>query len=406
MTAPETIPIRDTSGLLGFVAVDSVVRGMASGGLRMRPDVTGAELALLARTMTLKYGFLGMPKGGAKGGIRFDPEGDPVEVKSVLCRFGRAIRPLIESGRYMPGPDMGVDNGRLRYLLEESGATIRAGALWPFSLQGDFTAAGVVESFGRSARWLGIPAAGRTASIEGLGAVGLNVARRLAAQGVRITAVATRHGAIGVEEGIDPARWVSFIEEHGESAVGSFPGAERLDRGEFLSRRVSAFIPCARHHTVTPADASRLGTKLIVAGANNPLSSDAREAAERAGIAVLPDFVTNAGGVLGGAIAHGGVDPRVVPSLVEPIIGAAIDSLLRTADRSGGSVYDLGVEAALSRFEGMRASRTSPLFLLGLALHRRGLVPGAMTRLFARAFVVRTRRAAASFGRPVRRGTI
>ncbi len=302
MAKPEIITVRDGGGLIGFVAIDSEVCGKASGGLRMHAEVSEDELSLLARTMTLKYGFLGMPKGGAKGGIRFDPEGDPDEMRAILGRFGRAIAPLIVSGRYVPGPDMGVGDGSLLHLMACSGVPFRAESPWRFQAQGDFTAAGVVESFDRALGWLGVPAAGRTASIEGVGAVGLNVVRRLARLGTRVTAVATRRGAIRVKDGLDPEQWASFVQKHGESALHSYPGAEAIDRAGFLGQRVSAFIPCAHHHTVAAGDVAALGSKLIVAGANNPLSNDARKAAELIGIVVLPEFITNAGGVLGHSV--------------------------------------------------------------------------------------------------------
>src|SRR3989304_5438495 len=94
--------------VLGYVAIDSTVRDRSCGGLRMLPDIDEAEIRALARSMTLKYGFLGLPQGGAKAGVRCDPEAPKEERRQRLATFGQAIAPLLLSRIYVPGTDMGT----------------------------------------------------------------------------------------------------------------------------------------------------------------------------------------------------------------------------------------------------------------------------------------------------------
>lgn len=116
--------IRDGSPV-GFLAVDSTVAGRACGGLRLAPGVDEAEVRVLARSMTLTYGFLGLPQGGAKAGVRGDPEAPEEERRALLRAFGRAIAPLLRARLYTPGPDMGTTNEDIRQMLAAAGARPR-----------------------------------------------------------------------------------------------------------------------------------------------------------------------------------------------------------------------------------------------------------------------------------------
>ena len=105
----------------GRVVIDRFVAGSSSGGVRMRKDVTSEELRRLAAAMTLKFGFLGIPQGGAKAGIGFDP-GAPEEArKQALFRFGREIAPLVRNRTFIPGPDMGTSPEDIRVSLRRRG---------------------------------------------------------------------------------------------------------------------------------------------------------------------------------------------------------------------------------------------------------------------------------------------
>lgn len=383
---PEIIPVRDPeAGLEGWVAIDRTVRGQASGGLRMTPWVDGDELALLARTMTWKYGFLGIPKGGAKAGIRFDGEREPERVPDLLARFGRAIRPLIQSRRYVPGPDMGTDEERIRHLLRSCGCLGREGEAWRWAESGRYTAAGVVGAFHAARRAAG--GKGRpTAGIEGYGAVGGSAARMLAEEGVSVVAIAIRQGAVHNDKGIDLDVWESFLRSGGAADTRRFSGGETISREEFLRLPVSAFLPCAVTHTIREADAPIVGAPLIVPGANNPIEPAARGILESRGVVILPEFVTNTGGILGGALEHGGLSPDEASRRSREAIGGAVAALLDGASRRGLTPTDLAERTVRVRFERVAAAPTSPLLLGALALRRRGLLPRPLSRLLAASY--------------------
>ncbi|MFH1279777.1 MAG: Glu/Leu/Phe/Val dehydrogenase dimerization domain-containing protein [Candidatus Eisenbacteria bacterium] len=382
---PEIIAVRDPeAGLEGWVAIDRTVRGRAGGGLRVTPWVNAEELALLARTMTMKYGFLGIPKGGAKAGIRFDGEKDPEKALDLLARFGRAIRPLIESRRYVPGPDMGTDEERIRHLLRSCGCLGGEGEAWRWAESGRYTAAGVVGAFREAYRTAG--GDGRpTAVIEGYGAVGGNAAHMLVRSGVPVVAIATRHGAVHNGAGIDLEEWETFLRGGGPSELREFRGAETIGREDFLRLPVAAFLPCAIAHTIRTADAAIVGARMIVPGANNPIEPGAGEILESRGTIVLPDFVTNTGGILGGALEHGGLSPDEAARRVREAIGGAVSALLDQASRSGLTPTALAERTVLARFERVAGAHSSPLLLFGLALRRRGLLPRVVSRFLASA---------------------
>jgi hypothetical protein len=115
------ITVSRGSETLGYLAIDSPVDGRAQSGLRPLPDIDESAMRGLASAMTLKYGFLGLPQGGAKAGVMGDPEASLPERHSRLAAFGKAIAPLLRAGIYMPGTDMGTDMEDIRMVLSAAG---------------------------------------------------------------------------------------------------------------------------------------------------------------------------------------------------------------------------------------------------------------------------------------------
>jgi len=387
----------ESEGLLGWVVIDTTVRGQSSGGLRMHPALTEPELRDLARTMTLKYGFLGMPKGGAKAGIRFDPEKDRAEALRLLGLFGKAIRPIIESRRFLPGPDVGTGAREITHLFRECGAPFREEELWSYEDSGGHTAAGVVEAYRRVAARLSIPPEESTVVIEGSGAVGNAVFRKLTAMGVRVAALSNRFGWIFNPNGIDGPAWTSFLASCGPEEITRFPGAEEVTREEALRFPAAAFLPCALSHTIGEKEAAWLVAKVVVPGANNPWTPQARLRLESRGILLLPDFVVNSGGVLGGALQHGGLSREEAERKVADLVGRAVDVLLEKAESLSLSPIVLAEEASTRRFRAMRNAPSSRILLALLAMKRRGLIPSTLGPFLARRFAARLGRGIARF---------
>lgn len=387
---PEIVEVSDRSaGLQGWVVIDSTFSGQASGGLRIHPEVSAEELALLARTMTLKYSFLKIPKGGAKAGIRLDPAADRDTTFDLIERFGRKIRPLIQTRRFIPGPDMGTDDALMRHLFHACGDSIRESELWDYSESGRFTATGVVESYNRAARSAGLRPEHATASIEGIGAVGMAVMRMLHARGVRITAIANRYGKIQIPGGIDPEKWHSFSTEEGEKRILEFPGADPLDPDRFLTLPVDSFFPCAAMHTINELSASSIRAKIIVPGANNAITEKAMTMLHEKNVLVLPDFVANCGGVLGGALHHAGIPSEEVVGKVGAVVGEAMSALLREAAIENMPVVTIAKRISLARYRKVRQRVSSRMLVASLAFQRTGLVPRVLSLWLARRYADR-----------------
>jgi glutamate dehydrogenase (NAD(P)+) len=367
---------------IGCVVIDTTVGGRACGGVRLLPDVEEGELRLLARSMTLKYGFLGLPQGGAKAGILGDPEAPPPERNRRIERFAEAVAPLLRSRTFVPAADMGTDDADVRRMLDVAGVKRGARELRDVD-SGYYTALTVFAGARCAARRLGMPLARMTAAIEGFGKVGSALARLLAAAGSRIVAISTSQGAIYNPAGLDVERLVTLGARKGSDPVEGYREAEHLPREALLELPVDLLSPCARHHSLRADNARAVSARIVSAGANNPLTPDAERILFERGVICLPDFVTNAGGVLGGTMAFASVGRPRIERFVETEFEARIAWMLEEAQRRTLPPSAIATSLAERRFDEVRraAERRAPraaLFAAGLALYRRGLVPGRL----------------------------
>ncbi len=386
----------------GWVVVDSAVRGRSCGGLRMLPDVGEEELRLLARAMTLKFGLLGLPQGGAKAGVRFDPEAPQPERAACLERFGRAIQSLLRSRLYVPFADMGTDNPSIRRMLQAVGAPVRRRELRG-ERSGFWTACGVFAAARRACRHLGWSLEGRSAAIEGFGKVGGSLARLLAGAGVRVTAVATSRGALFNPGGLDVDRLSRLAERAGSALVEEYREADRLPRERLIEAPADILAPCARHHSIRADNAGSVRARLIAPGANAPLTAEAERRLEDRGVLCLPDFLANAGGVLGGTMEFAGLPEGLLRRLLETALERLAGWLLEEAAARRCSLRLLAEAAALARHAELRRRAESPgwsgrLFEAGLELYRRGLIPAAVAGRLAPLYFRRLARPPAGAG--------
>jgi glutamate dehydrogenase (NAD(P)+) len=161
------IKVSDGSDVIGYVAIDSTVGGRSCGGLRMLPDIDEDEMRGLARAMTLKYGFLGLPQGGAKAGVRYNPEAPQPERWQRLAKFGQAIAPMLLSRVYVPATDMGTDNADIRSMLQAVGMRINRREL-SGTQSGYYTALTLLIGAKRAVRHISLALSECTVAIEGL----------------------------------------------------------------------------------------------------------------------------------------------------------------------------------------------------------------------------------------------
>ena len=367
---------------LGFVVVDSTVNGRARGGLRLIEDVTEAEIRGAARAMTLKYGLLGLPQGGAKAGLRGASEATQEQLRQYLIAFARAAGPLLTDSVYVPDADMGTNAQDIRWMMRTIGCPVRRRD-WRGSRSGYYTAVSCMVSAEAGAEHLGIPLDGCRVAIEGFGSVGSALGALMRDRGAKVIAISTSHGAVCNPNGLDVDRMASLIAELGSGAVKLYEDAEQLDRSALLELPVDILCPCARFQSIDQNNASRVSARMICAGANDPLSPDAERILFERGTLYLPDFVTNCGGVLGGTMEFASVKPKRITATIVDNIGPLAARLLDLARRKGVTPRSLAEPMAMERFERVRAAAAHPtlrsrLFAVGLESYRRGWAPSSL----------------------------
>lgn len=368
--------------VLGYVAIDSTVGGRSCGGLRMLPDIEKAEIQALARSMTLKYGFLGLPQGGAKAGVIGNPEAPRPERLERLVEFGHAIAPLLQSKTFVPNTDMGMQSADIHHMLNALGIRVGRRELQSNS-SGYYTAQSVLAGVVQSARHIGLNLSKCTAAIEGFGNVGRPLASLLARAGTRVVAISTSRGALYNPSGLDANRLLLLAEEAGSRVVEVYPEAEWIDREKLLELPIDILCPCARWNSLNMSNAPRILAKVICPGANNPVTPDAEHALFERGVLCLPDFVTNCGGVLGGTMEFASVSRERISTFINHHIGVRIAWLLNEAKSKHQLPREVAVPFALRRFNQVAQSAEHPtplsrLFSLGLEFYRHGWIPGRL----------------------------
>ncbi len=329
----QVIVVNDAaSGLTGYVVVDNLAAGPAIGGVRMAADISVLEVARLARAMTLKNAMAGLPHGGAKGGIVGDPL-MPREVKVALVRaFGSRIRDV--SG-YIPGPDMGLDEGLMAHLRETCGRAVGLPPVLggiPLDVLGA-TGFGLAVSVEVAAERGFVDLQGAQVVVQGFGSVGQHTARFLSERGAVLVAASDTRGAIMSNEGLDVASLIAHKRATG--AVSDFPGSTEVAAESLIPLPCDIWVPAARPDVFTVKNASDLRAKIILEGANIPASPEAEEVLHGLGVLVLPDFVANAGGVICAAVEYAGGTASQAFAVIEERIRTNTAQMLDMATETG-----------------------------------------------------------------------
>ncbi|MER6456452.1 Glu/Leu/Phe/Val dehydrogenase dimerization domain-containing protein [Streptomyces sp900105245] len=309
------------TGRRGFLVVDRLVRGVASGGLRMRAGCTLEEVAGLARGMTMKealhYNPEGryVPLGGAKGGIDCDPR-DP-GAYGLLVRYLRAVRPYIESF-WTTGEDLGLTQDLVDRAAAEAGLVSSIQAVYPllddeaaarrrladaFAVEVDGIGldelaggCGVAESVLAALDRASVPYRGTRVAVQGLGTMGGATARFLARAGLTVVAVADVKGTIANPAGLDVEALLAARDAYGTVDRGVLrPGDRELPGDAWLSTEAEVLVPAAVSYAIGIADQERVTARWIVEAANMPVVPEAEVLLAARGVTVLPDVVVNSG---------------------------------------------------------------------------------------------------------------
>ncbi|MGB9958825.1 glutamate dehydrogenase GdhB (plasmid) [Haloferax prahovense] len=304
-----TVPIERDDGTVevftGYRAQHDSVRGPFKGGLRYHPDVTRDECVGLGMWMTWKCAVMGLPFGGAKGGIAVNSkELSPTEKERLTRRFAQEVRDVIGPKQDIPAPDMGTDPQTMAWLMDaysmQEGETIPGVVTGKPPVVGG--SEGREEAPGRSVAIITKLACeyydwelnNTTVAVQGYGSVGANAARLLDNWGATIIAISDVNGAMYEPGGIDTAT----VPSHDEVPEAVTEYADNtISNEELLTVDVDVLIPAALGNVITKENAEAIDADLIVEGANGPTTSTADSILADRGVAVIPDILANAGGV-------------------------------------------------------------------------------------------------------------
>lgn len=317
-------------GLRAIVVIDNTAAGPAIGGARMAPDVSAVECFRLARAMTLKNASCGLRHGGAKSVIFGDP-GMPSHQKEQLIRaFATAIEPLSD---YIPGPDMGTDETAMGWVHDEIGRAVglpaEIGGI-PLDQIGA-TGFGVAIAAEVAAPFAGLCLDGARVVLQGFGAVGEHTARFLAEKGARLVGVADIGGAVTNADGID-IEALTLLKRKGHS-VSDYPGGRQISNEALVAVPCDVWIPAARPDVLRADNIARLDCRLVVQGANVPVTLEAERFMHERGIISVPDFIANAGGVIAAAVEYdGGVTSTAFAAIEEKVGGNTRNTLQRAKE--------------------------------------------------------------------------
>ena len=325
------------SGMKGVAVIHSTVSGRAAGGIRMLPDITTREIALLAKTMTYKNGILGSPMGGAKAGIWADPGIKGEEREKIMTAFGRALEPLISSGLIL-GADIGTNEHDVIAVYKAAGQYRSDEAVQEMDgepLENLVTGYGVFVAAGKACEAADLDLSGAKVAIEGFGKVGGGLARYLHEAGAGIVAISTVHGAVYNENGLDVKKLLEARKDLGDMAVQEYTEGVHLDVKELFTLPVDILIPGARPFVIDGRNADQVQARVISSSANIPITDEAEEILFQKGVVVVPDFISNAGGVLVHVVhAFGGGTDDVFTS-IRRVIGDLTQEVLSESSATG-----------------------------------------------------------------------
>ncbi len=304
------IPVRRGDGKIhvykGYRVQHNGARGPYKGGLRYHPAVDLDEVRALAMLMTWKTAIVGIPYGGAKGGI--DCPGNklpPDELQAITRSFMDKLHKVLGPNRDIMAPDVNTSAQVMAWLMDEygklSGHTPAIVTGKPVPLEGSYgresaTGRGLVYMFREAAPRVGLTPSETTCVVQGFGNVGSWAARILAQLGVRLVGVSNADGAIRSDAGIDATKLSEFLSQGGN--ITEFEGAEPIPPEDLFTIPCDVLVPAALGGMIHEGNADGINCRMLLEGANSPTTPGADEILNDKGVFVIPDVMANAGGVV------------------------------------------------------------------------------------------------------------
>lgn len=303
------IPVRMDDGRLeifiGYRIQHNNSRGPYKGGVRFHPEANDEEVRALASLMTWKTALVGIPFGGAKGGVQCDPRVmTSRELQAMTRRFTRSISHIIGVDQDVPAPDVGTNSQTMAWMMsayaEEHGYSPGVVTGKPLELGGspgreEATGRGVSLIIKEAAGDFKIPMENTTTAIQGFGNVGSWAARFLSQGGCKVIAVSDVNGGVRNGRGLDLEQLQSHLENTG--TVFGFKGGEAITNEELLALECDFLVPAALGSAIHSGNASNVRARMVVEAANHPVTPSGEAILVKQGISCLPDLLVNAGGV-------------------------------------------------------------------------------------------------------------
>jgi glutamate dehydrogenase (NAD(P)+) len=304
-------PVRMDNGdvqmFTGFRVHHNTALGPTKGGIRYHQDVSLDEVRALAMWMTWKCSLMGLPYGGAKGGVIVDPKNlSNNEVETLTRRYATEISVLMSPQQDVPAPDVGTNGQIMAWIMDTY--SMHHGFSMPAVVTGkpieiggslgriEATGRGVMFTAREAMRHLNISIEGATVAVQGFGNVGSIAARTAYEMGMKVIAVTDVTGGVYNPQGIDIPALIKHL--NATRSVTDFPEADSINNADLLALKVDLLIPAALENQITSANAKEVKCRVLAEGANGPTTPEADDILNDKGIFVIPDILCNGGGVV------------------------------------------------------------------------------------------------------------
>jgi len=346
-------------GLRAILVIDNIAKGPSIGGVRMAPDVSTEECVRLARAMTLKNSAAGLPHGGGKAVLYGDPKMPRANKEELIRAMANALR---QTEDYIFAPDMGTDEECMAWVKDEIGRVVAL----PREIGGipldeiGATGWGLTQATDVALEYCDLDLDGARLVIQGFGAVGKHAARFLTERGAVLVAAADSRGTIHNPGGLDVARLVAIKESGG--SLADYEDADKLDCDAVVGIDCDIWIPAARPDVIHEGNVGQLKARLVVEGANIPITHGAERILADRGVLCVPDFIANAGGVICAAMEYHGSSENAAMQAIEEKLRRNTRQVLEDAVKRGILPRQASTELALTRVRKAMAFRRYSLF--------------------------------------------
>lgn len=346
------------SGMKAILVIDNSAFGTSAGGIRMQPEITLNEMSRLARMMTFKFITYGLPMGGAKSGIWYDP--NLPDREKMIIDYAIEMKPFIKNELYFPGPDMGTfleDIVKIMTICDRQDRIPQTleGEKFGLPIEETFTGYGVKIAIESLLNQNNDTLKGKKVAIEGFGKVGSSLAPFLGQEGAKVAAISTLNGGIYNEDGLNIENLIDLKLKFGDNLVNNYENAEKIPKEELFKLPVDILVPGARPDVINKQNIDKIKAKYIVPAANIPFSPEVIPLFNEIDFQVIPDFIANSGEVLASAKRFSAVDSNAIYDYIKKEIGSKILNLFTKSKENNTSIYDEAVryctKAILRKFK-------------------------------------------------------